>query len=388
MRPLADRRISFTDEALARLLGRRSTPDNDAGNAAAHLRGKTVLVTGAGGTIGSELCRHIVSGAPRALVMLDAGEAALFYIDEELRHRVGADGGDIELAPILGSVTDEERLEAVFSSFDVDVVFHAAAYKQVPLVEANFGEAIRNNVMGTDNVIRAAIRHGVGQFVLLSTDKAAEPVSIMGASKRLGELLVNAHATGRHPVMSVVRFGNVFASSGSLVPVILGQIERGGPVTVTSPAATRYFMTTSEAAELVITVAGFEIGGSLFVFDMGEPVRIDTLVRKLIAASGRSVRDDGNPDGDIVVVYTGLRPGERLEELALPAVALRPTAHAKILEAQSGLGPRVAAAEIISLARAACKETTAARAMSLMRRLTDLAPDEEPNLWFDATGTG
>ncbi len=388
MRQAADRRISFTDEALARLLGRDPAPDNDASTAAANMRGKTVLVTGAGGSIGSALCRHIAAGAPKALVMLDAAETALFHIDEELLHQAAATGARIRLVPVLGSVIDEARLDAVLSSHAVDVIFHAAAYKHVPLVELNFGEAIRNNVLGTDAVLRAAIRHGVGQFVLLSTDKAAAPVSIMGASKRLAELLVSAYSTRPAPILSVVRFGNVFASSGSLVPVILAQIDRGGPVTVTSPAATRFFMTTSEAAELVITVAGFGVSGGLFVFDMGEKVRIDTLVRKLIEASGHRVRDAADPDGDVDLVYTGLRPGERLEEVALPADALRSTTHPKILEVRGGLGTGASADEIIALANLAARESTASRAMALMRRLTaDPSLDRNANR-LEATGTG
>jgi FlaA1/EpsC-like NDP-sugar epimerase len=356
----------FTDEALARLLGREGapkTPDEMLRSVA----GKTVLVTGAGGSIGSELCRQILGAAPKAIVMVDAGEAALFYIDEELRQRCRAEGLNVSLVPLLGSITDGERLDAIFGRFAIDMVFHAAAYKHVPLVELNFSEAIRNNVIGTETVIRASIRHRVKSFVLLSTDKAAEPVSVMGTSKRLAELLVIAHSTAADCVMSVVRFGNVFASSGSLVPVILRQVARGGPVTVTSPLATRFFMTTAEAAQLVIAVAGLGSRGGLFVFEMGEPVRIDTLVRRLIAARGLTVRDDDHPGGDIELVYTGLRPGERLEEVAIPRSSLRATPHPKIYEVRQPPLGALSPDELVRGATAAARESTSQRAMALMQ---------------------
>ncbi|MCC6982930.1 MAG: polysaccharide biosynthesis protein [Bauldia sp.] len=361
-----DRLPDLTDGALARLLGREGAPKAPAAMLE-RLAGRTVLVTGAGGSIGSELCRQILAASPKAIVMVDAGEAALFYIDEELRQRCKAEGLDVALIPLLGSITDAERLDAIFGRFAVDMVFHAAAYKHVPLVELNFSEAIRNNVIGTETVIRCCIRHRVKSFVLLSTDKAAEPVSIMGTSKRLAELLVAAHAATADCVMSVVRFGNVFASSGSLVPVILRQIGRGGPVTVTSPAATRFFMTTAEAAQLVIAVAGLGSRGGLFVFEMGEPVSIDTLVRRLIAASGLTVRDEHRPDGDIELIYTGLRPGERLEEVAIPRASLRATPHPKIHEVRQPPTAAIPPDELVRVATAAARESTSARAMALMQ---------------------
>jgi FlaA1/EpsC-like NDP-sugar epimerase len=356
----------FTDEALARLLGREGAPKVPE-EMLRSVSGKTVLVTGAGGSIGSELCRQILGAGPKAIVMLDAGEAALFYIDEELRQRCRAEGLTVSLVPLLGSITDAERLDAIFARFPVDMVFHAAAYKHVPLVELNFSEAIRNNVIGTETVIRAAMRHRVRSFVLLSTDKAAEPVSIMGTSKRLAELLVVAHAASADCVLSVVRFGNVFASSGSLVPVILRQVARGGPVTVTSPLATRFFMTTAEAAQLVIAVAGLGSRGGLFVFEMGEPVRIDTLVRKLIAARGLTVKDESRPGGDVELIYTGLRPGERLEEVAIPRSSLRATPHPKIYEVRQPPMAALSPDELVRTAAAAAREATAERAMTLMQ---------------------
>ncbi|MEL6477356.1 MAG: nucleoside-diphosphate sugar epimerase/dehydratase [Pseudomonadota bacterium] len=278
--------------------------------------GRVVMVTGAGGSIGSEVARQLGQLAPARLILFEVSEVALYTIHQELLQSGLADG--VEIVPVLGSITDRQRLEAVFAAQapgGIDAVFHAAAYKHVPLVEANALAGIVNNALGTEALAEAAGRHRVGRFVLVSTDKAVRPTNVMGATKRLAELVVGA-AQERHPgtVFSMVRFGNVLGSSGSVIPLFERQIMRGGPVTVTHPEIIRYFMTIPEASQLVITAGLQANGGEVFVLDMGAPVKILDLAKRMIRLSGATVRDAEHPDGDIEIRITGLRPGEKLYE--------------------------------------------------------------------------
>ena len=295
-----------------------------------NIGGKVVLVTGAGGSIGSELCRQILALRPERLLLVDQCEFALYTLHQELQDR--ADAGT--LVPLLASVQDGERMRQILATWKPHTVYHAAAHKHVPLVEHNPAEGIRNNVYGTLQVAQAAADHGVADFVLISTDKAVRPTNVMGASKRLAELLLQALAAhGSATRYSMVRFGNVLGSSGSVVPKFRQQIRDGGPVTLTHPEVTRYFMTIPEAAQLVIQAGAMAKGGDVFVLDMGEPVRIIELARRMVELSGLTVRDDDHPEGDIALEITGLRPGEKLYEELLIGDDPRPTTHPRILKA-------------------------------------------------------
>jgi FlaA1/EpsC-like NDP-sugar epimerase len=313
----------------------------------ANVTGKTVLVTGAGGSIGSELCRQVLALDPRALVLVDNGEFNLFQIDAELAtsRPQGAPGSARPaIHRYLASVTDAVRIDQVFAEHRPDTVFHAAAYKHVPLVEDNEPEGAEVNVLGTLRVAEAALKHGVGSFVLVSTDKAVRPTSVMGASKRLGEMVLQAmqaapHADRCGTRFTMVRFGNVLGSSGSVVPIFRRQIEQGGPVTVTHPEVTRYFMSIPEAAALILQAGSMGEGGDVFVLDMGEPVRIVDLATNMIRLAGRSVRDASNPQGEIEVVFTGMRPGEKLFEELVIGAELSPTTHPSILRAREAYLP-------------------------------------------------
>ena len=301
-------------------------------------KGKVILVTGAGGSIGSEICRQLIEHAPARIVLMEISEAALYAIDRELRDDPRID--DIVLVPVLGSVTDSRVCRAVMAANGVQVALHAAAYKHVPLVESNPLAGMMNNVLGTRVLADAAEESGVERFILISTDKAVRPTNIMGASKRLAEMVVQDLAKrSRKTVFSMVRFGNVLGSSGSVVPLFNEQIARGGPVTVTDPEVTRYFMTISEAVRLVLLAGsyahpGSSRGGDVFVLDMGKPMKILDLARQMIEASGYSVRDADTPDGDIEIEIVGLRPGEKLHEELLIGEGLLTTPHAKILRAR------------------------------------------------------
>jgi len=291
--------------------------------------GRTVLVTGAGGSIGSELCRQIVSAAPARLLLFDNSEYALYAI-----HRNLIETTEIDVVPLLGSVVDEARLVEIMRAWAPDMVFHAAAYKHVPLVEHNPLEGLRNNVIGTLRVAEIAARMGVKDFVLISTDKAVRPTNIMGATKRLAELVLQGLAADQDTTcFSMVRFGNVLGSSGSVVPLFREQIRRGGPVTITNPEITRYFMTIPEAAQLVVQASAMARGGEVFVLDMGKPVRIADLARNMIELCGLTVRSDDNPDGDIEIAVVGMRPGEKLYEELLIGDNPQPTAHERIMMA-------------------------------------------------------
>ncbi len=324
----------FKELDIEDLLGRDPVPPNR-DLLARNLAGKVVLVTGAGGSIGSELCRQILAERPRQLLLLDHSEYNLYSIDQELQGVCAAMALSVELVPVLASVAHLARLREVCRAYQPHTVYHAAAYKHVPIVESNPAVGIDNNVFGTVNMARAAQASGAQNFVLVSTDKAVRPTNVMGASKRMAELVLQALASTAPPTTcySMVRFGNVLGSSGSVVPLFRHQLMEGGPLTVTHADVTRYFMTIPEAAQLVLQAGAMATGGEVFVLDMGEPVRIVDLARRMVELSGMTVRDDANPDGDIEIVITGLRPGEKLYEELLIGDNPTPTAHARIMKA-------------------------------------------------------
>lgn len=312
------------------------------------IRGAVVLVTGAGGSIGSELSRQIATLGPSTLILLDHSEYNLYCIHRELEQVEVGKSLPIRLVPVLGSIRNPERLLEVMRTWRVDTVYHAAAYKHVPMVEHNIAEGVRNNVLGTLYCAQASIQAGVKHFVLISTDKAVRPTNIMGSTKRLAEMALQALSREAAPVLfgdctgvchvnrtrfTMVRFGNVLGSSGSVIPLFREQIRRGGPVTVTHPNITRYFMTIPEAAQLVLQAGAMGQGGDVFVLDMGQPVRIAELAEKMIHLSGFSVRDAANPAGEIAIQYTGLRPGEKLYEELLIGDDVTPTEHPMIMRA-------------------------------------------------------
>ena len=297
---------------------------------------KTIMVTGAGGSIGGELCRQILELKPDKLLLFEQSEFGLYNIQEQLVNKETS----VTLIPLLGSVQDEDRLEKVMSAWKPHTVYHAAAYKHVPLVEHNLTEGVKNNVLGTLNTARAALSHSVENFVLISTDKAVRPTNIMGASKRLSEIILQALAAENESVnFSMVRFGNVLGSSGSVVPKFRQQIKNGGPVTITHPDITRYFMTIPEAAQLVIQAGAMAKGGDVFVLDMGEPVKIMELAHRMIELSGLTMKNDENPEGDIAIEISGLRPGEKLYEELLIGDNPKPTLHSRIMKANEGYIP-------------------------------------------------
>ena len=318
---------------VADLLGRDSIRPNDR-LLDACIRDKNVAVTGAGGSIGSELCRQIVLLDPRRLLLLEASELALYEIERELRQISARDGLDVEIVALLGSVHHEDRVRMVFKTFNINTVYHAAAYKHVPMVEHNMVEGVHNNIIGTWYTAQAAEDAGVETFVLVSTDKAVSPVNVMGATKRFAELVLQGlHERGSKTRFCMVRFGNVLESSGSVVPLFREQIRRGGPVTVTHPEIIRYFMTIPEAAQLVIQAGSMGRGGDVFVLDMGQPVRIEDLARRMIHLMGLMVRDRNDPDGDVAIEYTGLRPAEKLYEELLIGSNVMGTEHPMIMRA-------------------------------------------------------
>lgn len=295
---------------------------------------KTVLITGAGGSIGSELCRQIISQNPTRLVLLDHSELNLYALERELTG-LSEEESNVEIVPVLGSVRDEQLLDNLFHHYAIDTIYHAAAYKHVPLVEQNMTNGLLNNVDGTRCLAEAALEHKIKHFILVSTDKAVRPTNVMGASKRLAELVVQEAAARAHStIFAMVRFGNVLGSSGSVVPLFREQISSGGPVTVTHASITRYFMTVPEAASLVIQAGAMAGGGEVFVLDMGEPVKVLDLAHKMIHLMGYSVRDEQNPSGDIEVQFTGLRPGEKLFEELLVGENAQGTKHPRIMCAQ------------------------------------------------------
>lgn len=323
----------ISDVAVEDLLGRDAVPPN-AKLLNASIRGKAVLVTGAGGSIGSELCRQILELRPKRLVLLEMAEASLYAISRELEARRSLFGSDVEIVSLLGSVHHEERVREVIRSFDIQTIYHAAAYKHVPIVEHNVFEGIHNNVFGTLHTARAAMECKIETFVLISTDKAVNPTNVMGATKRIAELILQAmNRKSPDTKFCMVRFGNVLESSGSVVPLFREQIRAGGPVTVTHRDIIRYFMTIPEAAQLVIQASALAQGGDVFVLDMGKPVKIDDLARRMINLMGLTVRDAEHPDGDIAIEYIGLRPAEKLFEELLIGSNVRGTSHPRIMTA-------------------------------------------------------
>ncbi|MBA3511179.1 nucleoside-diphosphate sugar epimerase/dehydratase [Sphingomonas sp.] len=325
------------DVQIEELLGRDEVaPDPDL--MVRNIAGKCVMVTGAGGSIGSELCRQIIIQQPQTLVLIERSEHALYLIDAELRELKEREGLNVQTVPELADVALPAECTRAFEMWRPDTVFHAAAYKHVPLIEGNPLQGIRNNVFGTLNVCLAAEAVGTGTFILVSTDKAVRPTSVMGASKRICELIIQARAKAQ-PAMtySGVRFGNVLGSSGSVVPLFRRQIEKGGPVTVTHADVTRYFMTIPEASQLVIQAGALAEDGDIFLLDMGDPVRVRDLARSMIELSGLSVRDESNPDGDIEITEIGLRPGEKLYEELLIQEGGHPTSHPRIVRARESM---------------------------------------------------
>ncbi|WP_235901856.1 polysaccharide biosynthesis protein [Alcanivorax sediminis] len=321
------------DVAIEDLLGRDSVPPRQD---LLHrcISGKDVLVTGAGGSIGSELCRQILALSPSRLVLVEQNEYSLYIIEKELRQTIAARKLKVEVVPALGSVVNRGLMEQLCRMHRIDTVYHAAAYKHVPMVEANPSSGVRNNILGTLEAAQGAEAAGVKHFILVSTDKAVRPTNVMGATKRFAELVLQAMAArGSDTVFSMVRFGNVLGSSGSVVPLFRDQIQRGGPVTVTHPDVIRYFMTIPEASQLVIQAGAMAKGGDVFVLDMGEPVRIVDLATTMVHLMGLSVKDEENPNGDIALSFTGLRPGEKLyEELIIGDCSVR-TEHEMIMQA-------------------------------------------------------
>lgn len=299
-----------------------------------NITGRVVMVTGAGGSIGSELCRQIVRLGPSCLLLVEMSEFALYTIHAELE-RLCQPAKGFQLVPLLASVNNSERMREIISTWNPQTVYHAAAYKHVPLVEHNPAEGVRNNVLGTLSTARAAMEQGVADFVLISTDKAVRPTNIMGASKRLAEIVLQALAAdSQRTKFSMVRFGNVLGSSGSVVPKFRQQIRDGGPITLTHNDITRYFMTIPEAAQLVIQAGAMAKGGDVFVLDMGQPVKIMDLARRMVELSGLTVQDESNPEGDIGIEITGLRPGEKLYEELLIGDNPETTSHPRIMRAQ------------------------------------------------------
>lgn len=331
------------DVEIADLLGRDAVAPQQA-LMEANIKGRGVMVTGAGGSIGSELCRQIILHKPQSLILFELSEFCLYKIDRELTALVEREGLNIEIVPLLGSVQRINRLSTIMKSFKVQTVYHAAAYKHVPLVEYNVVEGVRNNVFGTYFTAKAAIEAGVESFVLISTDKAVRPTNVMGASKRMAELALQALADKENQKTSgtrfcMVRFGNVLGSSGSVIPLFKRQIEQGQPITVTHPDIIRYFMTIPEAAQLVIQAGALGRGGDVFVLDMGEPVKIVDLAKNLINLSGLEVKSAENPNGDIEIKFTGLRPGEKLYEELLIGDNVAGTSHERIMTANEQFLP-------------------------------------------------
>jgi UDP-N-acetylglucosamine 4,6-dehydratase len=301
-----------------------------------NIEDKNILVTGAGGSIGSQLCRNIVKLKPNLLVLFEISEAALYLIERELREQ----NLDIKILAVIGNVTRRNRLDYIIKNYQINTIYHAAAYKHVPLVEKNAIPGIRCNIFGTLTCINAAIDNNVESFVFISTDKAVRPTNIMGATKRFAELILQSlskqeSSDGKELVtkVSMVRFGNVLGSSGSVVPLFKSQIEKGGPLTVTDPNIIRYFMTIEEASELVIQAGAMGRNGDIFLLDMGEPVHVLDLAKDMIRLSGKTIKDDSNPDGDIEIIFTGLRPGEKLYEELLIDQKSETTIHKQIMKA-------------------------------------------------------
>ena len=355
------------------LLGRDPVPAREE-LVDASIRDKVVMVTGAGGSIGSEMCRQVARGQPKALILFELSEYGLYAINQELEALKVEMGESFPIVPLLGNVCDRNRVEAAIRHYGVQTLYHAAAYKHVPIVENNVLEGVRNNVHGTRVVAESAAWLGVERCVLISTDKAVRPTNVMGATKRMAELVLQDLATryalkeGHRTIFSMVRFGNVLGSSGSVVPLFRRQIEQGGPVTVTHPEITRFFMTIPEAALLVIQAGSMAEGGDVFVLDMGEPVKIVDLARRMIQLTGLEVKDEKNPMGDIEIVFSGLRPGEKLYEELLIGDNVVGTQHPKIMRAQEERLPHETLLELLNELHEAEHTLDSQRACAALKR--------------------
>jgi FlaA1/EpsC-like NDP-sugar epimerase len=358
------------------LLGRETVAPDD-GLLARNVRRQVVMVTGAGGSIGSELCRQIVACGPTTLLLIDISESALYAIHSELERGAAQGGPDVRLVPLLGSVCDAVRMRGIIAAWRPSILYHAAAYKHVPLVEHNPAEGVWNNVFGTLTAAAAARDGRVSNFVLISTDKAVRPTNVMGATKRLAEQVLQALASaGSQTSFSMVRFGNVLGSSGSVVPLFRKQIRDGGPITVTHPEITRYFMSIPEAAQLVIQAGAMASGGEVFVLDMGEPVKIVDLARRMVELSGLKVRSSEEADGDIEFKFIGLRPGEKLYEELLIGNAPVATPHARILKATEPFLEWPALAEQLDTLQAAVELGDVDDILAILMRLVpEYAPE-------------
>lgn len=381
---------------IADLLGRDAVPAQQ--DLLAHcIVESVVMVTGAGGSIGSELCRQILMLKPKALLLFEHSEFNLYSIHNELEERIRRESLSVRLIPFLGSIRDQKHLFDTMKMWHVDTVYHAAAYKHVPMVEHNIAEGVLNNVVGTLNTAQAAIQANVANFVLISTDKAVRPTNVMGSTKRLAEMVLQALSREVAPVLfgdaanvsrvnktrfTMVRFGNVLGSSGSVIPLFHKQIKAGGPLTVTHPKITRYFMTIPEAAQLVIQAGSMGQGGDVFVLDMGEPVKIASLAEKMIHLSGLSVRSERNPHGDIAIEFTGLRPGEKLYEELLIGDNVSPTPHPMIMMANEDYLPWDQLRECLTELSKAVTEEDFTRVRQLLRELVSgYSPEGEIVDW-------
>lgn len=356
------------------------------------ITGKVVLVSGAGGSIGSELCRQIVRLRPARLVLMELSEFALYSIEQELATLCMRSNLMVELIPLLGSVIHQRRNEMVMKSFRVQTVYHAAAYKHVPLVEHNPIEGLRNNAVGTRHMAEAALAAGVETFVLISTDKAVRPTNVMGASKRLSELILQALAKkGGRTRFCMVRFGNVLGSSGSVVPLFRKQIAAGGPITLTHADITRYFMTIPEAAQLVIQAGSMGLGGEVYVLDMGKPLKIIDLARRMVHLSGLELRDEAHPDGDIAIEIVGLRPGEKLYEELLIGDNVEGTSHPLIMRAYEHEVPWEVLTDLLAKLDLACRDFDFEKTLNLLGLLVqEYAPARHGDgelLWREMTET-
>jgi FlaA1/EpsC-like NDP-sugar epimerase len=362
------------------------------------IRGQVVMVTGAGGSIGSELCRQIIATGPTTLLLFEHSEFNLYCIHSELEQRIRRESLPVRLVPILGSIRNAGRLLDVMRTWAVNTVYHAAAYKHVPMVEHNIAEGVLNNVLGSTFTAQAAVRAGVEHFVLISTDKAVRPTNVMGSTKRLAEMVLQALSREPAPVLfrdgeglhqvnktrfTMVRFGNVLGSSGSVIPLFHEQIRKGGPVTVTHPNITRYFMTIPEAAQLVIQAGAMGQGGDVFVLDMGQPVKIAVLAEKMIHLSGLSVRSNKNPHGDISIEFTGLRPGEKLYEELLIGDNVSPTEHPMIMRANEEHLPWDSFKKVLADLLAAVERDDYGRVRQLLREtVSGYKPEGEIVDWI------
>lgn len=357
---------------LSKLLGRDGL-ESDLPMVQAVYHGQRIMVTGAGGSIGSELCRQLLTSDPKVLVLLEHSELALYNIQRELNDLAP----EITIVPVLGSINQHQMVLDTLTQNEIQVVFHAAAYKHVPLVEENCLEGLRNNVLGTKSIADAAKIAGVDRFILVSSDKAVRPTSVMGSSKRMAELTIQDLATrSQNTRFSMVRFGNVLGSSGSVIPLFEDQIRQGGPVTVTHGDVTRYFMTVSEAVRLVLLAGSFARGGDVFVLDMGAPVAIRDVARQMIEGAGYSVRNEDNPNGEISIEITGLRPGEKMHEELLIGSDMLTTPHPKILRAQETKLSEIEMANALQDLRRAIDLRDEGLALQVLDKWVETTPDD------------